>query len=204
MRRDGQDRALPGSARRPAAAPVSDAEFAAAIGRLGPFEPAPDLAVAVSGGADSLALTLLADRWARACGGRITALTVDHRLRAESGDEARRVGAMLGARGIAHEILVWHGPYPLHDLQAAARAARYRLLGDWCRARHVLHLLTAHHQDDQAETLLLRLGRGSGLAGLAGMAPLVEEAHWRLLRPLLDLPAARLRATLEQTGQDWI
>jgi tRNA(Ile)-lysidine synthase len=78
------------------------------------------------------------------------------------------------------------------------------LLGGWCRDHGVLHLLTAHHQDDQAETLLLRLGRGSGLAGLAGMAPVVEAEDFRLLRPLLDIPAAELRATLQADGQSWI
>jgi tRNA(Ile)-lysidine synthase len=77
------------------------------------------------------------------------------------------------------------------------------LLGEWCRANHLLHLLTAHHQDDQAETLLLRLGRGSGLAGLAGIAPVVEDGYVRLLRPLLDMPAARLRGTLRGVGQVW-
>jgi tRNA(Ile)-lysidine synthase len=190
---------------RPASdAPLDDAEFAAAMARVGPFEPAPDLAVAVSGGADSLALTLLADRWARARGGSVVALTVDHRLRPDSAAEAVRVGAWLAERGIRHEILVWAGPYPLHDLQAAARAARYRLLGQWCRQASRLHLLTAHHQDDQAETLILRLGRGSGLAGLAAMAPIVEERHHRLLRPLLAVPSRRLRATLTALGQDWI
>ena len=191
-------------ARSAAGTPLDDTAFAAALDRLGPFEPSPQLAVAVSGGADSLALTLLAHRWARARGGGITALTVDHRLRPESAAEADRVGIWLGTRGIRHEILVWHGPYPLNDLQAAARAARYRLLAQWCRREHCLHLLTAHHQDDQAETLILRLGRGSGLNGLAAMAPIVEEAHHRLLRPLLDVPAARLRATLVDLGQDWI
>jgi tRNA(Ile)-lysidine synthase len=184
--------------------PLTDAEFAGAMARLGPFEPGPMLAVAVSGGADSLALTLLADRWVRARGGSLAALTVDHRLRPEATDEAVSVGRALAARGIDHQVLVWHGPYPRHDVQAAARDARYRLLGDWCRRRGALHLLTAHHQDDQAETLLLRLGRGSGLAGLAGMAPVVEDRHFRLLRPLLDMPSARLRATLEKFEQGWI
>jgi tRNA(Ile)-lysidine synthase len=178
--------------------------FDQAMSRLGPFEPAPVLAVAVSGGADSLALTLLADRWARARKGAVIGLTVDHRLRPDSAAEAETVAHILGAHGIRHESLVWHGPYPLHDLQAAARAARYRLLGFWCREHSVLHLLTAHHQDDQAETLLLRLGRGSGLAGLAGMAPIAEAGPVRLLRPLLESPAARLRRMLMDIGQDWI
>jgi tRNA(Ile)-lysidine synthase len=186
------------------ASPVSDAEFAAAVERLGPFEAEPHLAIAVSGGADSLALTLLADRWARSRGGRITGLTVDHGLRRESAAEARRVGDWLAARGIAHEILVWTGPRPGGDIQAAAREARYALLQAWCRAHGVLHLLVAHHAEDQAETLLLRLARGSGLAGLAAMAPIVERPDFRLLRPLLDQPRDRLRAVLAAFGQDWI
>ncbi len=188
----------------PAALPVSAAEFAAAMARLGGFEPRPILAVGVSGGADSLALMRLCDEWARAAGGRAIGLTVDHRLRPESAEEARCTAAWLGAAGIAHHILTWDGPYPLHGLPAAARAARYRLLGDWCRRNGVLHLAVAHHRDDQAETLLMRLGRGSGLAGLAGMAPLVEAAHYRLLRPLLAFPASRLVATLVAAGQNWV
>jgi tRNA(Ile)-lysidine synthase len=184
--------------------PLDDAGFAARMARVGPFEPAPDLAIAVSGGADSLALALLADRWARAQGGGIVALTVDHRLRPDSAAEAAQVARWLAARGIRHETLVWHGPYPLQDLQAAARAARYRLLGDWCRRHGRLHLLVAHHEDDQAETLILRLGRGSGLNGLAAMAPIVEDGPYRLLRPLLTLPSARLKATLAAAGQAWI
>ena len=204
----GRDRTDP-SLRRPGAEaarqpPLDDQEFAAAMAAVGPFEPCPELAVAVSGGADSLALALLADRWARARSGNIVALTVDHRLRPESAAEAVQVGEWLGTRGIRHEILVWDGPYPIHDLQAAARVARYRLLGQWCRRANVLHLLTAHHMDDQAETLILRLGRGSGLAGLAGMAPIVEDGHYRLVRPLLTVAAQRLRATLTALDQIWV
>src|SRR5207248_5640066 len=89
------------------------------------------LAVAVSGGADSLALAILADRWARERGGAICALTVDHRLRPESGDEIRRLRAWLSARGIRHEVLVWTGEKPRTGIQEAARLARYRLLGGW-------------------------------------------------------------------------
>ena len=184
--------------------PLADEEFAALMARFAPYEPAPHLAVACSGGADSLALAFLAARWARVAGGRVTALTVDHRLRRESAAEAAQTHAWLGAHGIAHETLVRDGPPLSGDVQAAARAARYGLLEAWCERAAVLHLLTAHHRDDQAETFLLRLGRGSGLDGLAGAAALVEHGACRVLRPLLPVPRARLAATLRAVGQDWI
>ena len=184
--------------------PLSDADFAVRLDRLGPFERAPRLAIAVSGGADSMALALLADAWARHRGGGITALTVDHRMRPEAAAEARQVGAWLAARGVAQETLVWEGPHPPSDIQAAARAARYRLLEGWCAARGVLHLLTAHHREDRAETFWLRLARGSGLDGLAGIAAEAERPDCRVLRPLLDVPPDRLRARLRLEGQTWI
>jgi tRNA(Ile)-lysidine synthase len=171
---------------------------------LGPFERTPDLAVAVSGGPDSLALCLLAAHWARLRGGAVTALTVDHGLRPESAAEADQVGAWLAPRGIAHQVLPWHGPKPQSGIQAAAREARYRLLADWCRTNGVLHLLLAHHLDDQAETVALRSLRQSGPDGLAGMAPVREIAGLRLLRPLLAVPKRRLIATLRAAGQSWI
>lgn len=183
--------------------PLTPAEFDASMARLGPFEAAPRLAVAVSGGADSMALALLAADWAAARGGSVVALTVDHGLRPGSGAEAAEVGGRLAALGIAHEVLHWEGPKPAADLQAAAREARYRLLGDRCRAGGVLHLLLAHHRDDQAETLLLRLGRGSGVDGLAAMAPVQETPWGRLLRPLLGVARERLAATLAARGQGW-
>ncbi|HLY54193.1 MAG TPA: tRNA lysidine(34) synthetase TilS [Stellaceae bacterium] len=183
---------------------ITAEEFAAALATFSPFEPAPRIAVAVSGGADSMALVLLADSWARAQGGSTVALTVDHCLRAESGAEARQVGGWLQARGIEHHTLTWAGSHPERDLQAAARKARYELLETWCREQHVLHLMTAHHRDDQAETLLLRLGRGSGLLGMGAMASCVEHQDLRVLRPLLGMPAERLRTTLTAAGQDWL
>ncbi len=183
---------------------LSDDEFQARLDRLGPFERRPLLAVAVSGGADSLALALLADRWARRRAGGIVALTVDHRLRPESTVEARQVGAWLKARAIPHRILTWKGPHPESGVQAAARAARYRLLEGWCEAHGCLHLLTAHHQEDQAETFWLRLARGSGVDGLAGMASVTPRPTCRILRPFLDVAPARLRAVLIAAGQTWV
>lgn len=186
------------------AAPVSDDDFAHLMAPFGPFEAAPRLGVAVSGGADSLALGLLAADWARERGGEAVAFTVDHGLRPESGGEAGRVAEWLAARGVRHHVLVWEGDKPAAGLQAAARAARYRLLGEACAARGILHLLVAHHREDQAETLLLRLGRGSGLDGLAAMAPERPTPWGRVLRPLLSVGRARLVATLEVRGQEWI
>ena len=186
------------------APPLDATAFAWLMAPLGPFESRPFLAVAVSGGADSLALCLLADGWARARDGHVTALTVDHGLRVEASAEAARVGDWLAARGIRHHILAWRPPADLRNVQAMARAARYRLLLDWCGVAGCLHLLTAHHREDQAETLLLRLARGSGLDGLAAMAPCRETVSCRLLRPLLAVPRGRLTASLREVGQSWI
>ncbi len=183
---------------------LDDARFAALMAPLGPFEARPGLAVAVSGGPDSLALGLLADHWARRQGGAVVGLIVDHGLRPESAAEALQTGAWLTARRIPWQILSWTGAKPTVGIQAAARTARYRLLGDWCRAAGVLHLLTAHHLDDQAETVALRQGRASGPDGLAGMAAVRELAGLRLLRPLLAVPKTALLAYLRALGQPWL
>lgn len=180
------------------------AAFERLMAPLGPFEAAPVLAVAVSGGRDSMALALLADAWARARGGAVVALTVDHALRRESAAEAAQVAAWMAARGIAHETLVWTGDKPATGIQEAARDARHRLLAAACRRRGLLHLCLAHQRDDQAETLLFRLAHGSGPDGLAGMAPVRHVDDVRLLRPLLDVPRATLTATCLGFGQAWI
>ncbi len=184
--------------------PVSRQEFASLMEAFAPFEAAPHIAVAVSGGADSMGLCLLAQDWARDRGGRVTALTVDHGLRAASADEARRVGRWMGRAGVAHQTLVWPGDKPSSGIQAAARRARYKLMNDWCRDAGVLHLLLGHHRRDQAETFLMRLGRGSGPDGLAAMPAIAESGFGRLLRPVLGLAPERLKAVLMERGQDWI
>jgi len=184
--------------------PITASDFALRFNLLGPFEPRPALAVAVSGGADSLALCLLAARWATRRGGTAVGLVVDHGLRPEARFEARQVTRWLAARGVACRVLRWRGSKPATGLAAAAREARYALLADWCRRHGRLHLLLAHHREDQAETLLFRLGRGSGLDGLAAMAAVSERGGVRLLRPLLDLPKARLAATLQAVDQPWV
>lgn len=163
----------------------------------------PRLAVATSGGADSLALCLLAAQWASSRNGSLTALTVDHGLRPEAMAEAREIGFWLRERRIDHRILPWLGSKPTTGIQQAARHARYQLLSDWCRKNRVLHLLLGHQCDDQAETLLLRLSRGSGFDGLAAMPAIVERDGVRNLRPLLGAPHAALTATLERLRQPW-
>ena len=191
------------------AAPVDPRAFEALLAPLGPFEPSPRLAVALSGGPDSLALCLLADWWARERRGRVFGLTVDHRLRPESGAEAAQVRRWLAARHIAHRTLRWSGERPDSRIQEAARAARFSLLTGWCRRAGVLHLLLGHQREDQAETVLQRLARGSGIDGLAAMASVrlataSEGGSVRLLRPLLTVPRDRLTATLGLWGQPWI
>ena len=203
----------PATSGAPEGKPLSQAEFAQLMASAGPFEPAPHLALAISGGADSMALCLLAAAWAKRRKGRVTALTVNHRLRPESGAEAKQVGRWLRQRGIDHHILEWRGAKPKTGVQAAARAARLGLLAAWCGRHHVLHLLSGHQLEDQAGTLLLRLAAGSGGDGLAAM-PLVQDvavlgrgrvgdASLRLIRPLLTVPGGRLQAHLHGAGQAW-
>ncbi|MGB0749176.1 MAG: tRNA lysidine(34) synthetase TilS [Magnetospiraceae bacterium] len=184
--------------------PVSDGLFAELMAALAPFETRPHLAVAVSGGADSLALAILAHRWATQRDGTVSALIVDHGLRPTSARESQATKSLLSGLGIDAHILPWRGAKPVTGIQAAARAARYDLLEAWCREQGVLHLLTGHHRDDQIETYAIRLASNSGPMGLSGMSPLREMAAVRLLRPLLSVPKTRLRDTVEKEGLSWI
>jgi tRNA(Ile)-lysidine synthase len=185
-----------------AAEPVSAAAFADAMAALGPFEPAPHLALAVSGGADSLALATLAAAWLAARGGRGTALTVDHGLRPAAAAEAAWVADAVHRLGLAHRTLTWR-PAGRRATQARARDARYRLMEDAAADLGCLHLLLGHHREDNARTVAMRRRRAAG-PGLAGMPAVRELDRVRVLRPLLDVPRARLRATAATLGRGWI
>jgi len=169
---------------------------------LAPLKAFPRVALAVSGGPDSLALMHFA-AWCRAAersGPEPLVLTVDHGLRASSRDEALMVGRMASSLRLPHTILTWDAGTHSTNLQARARTARYDLMAAHCQASDIPALVTAHHLDDQAETFLMRLKRGSGLDGLAAIP---ERGVWGgvvLLRPLLDVPKARLIATLADKG----
>jgi tRNA(Ile)-lysidine synthase len=174
------------------------------MARLGPFGPAPALAIAVSGGPDSLALALLARDWARDQAGSVLGLVVDHALRPASAAEARLTLARLAGQGIAARILTLHHLHPGPGLAARARAARHAALTRACAEAGILHLLLGHHRRDQAETWRMRTRAGSGPRGLAAMAGLVEHHHLRLLRPLLATAPGDLRALLAGQGIGWV
>lgn len=178
--------------------------FAGALSALGPFEPEPRLAVGVSGGADSMALALLADDWVRQCGGSLLALVVDHGLRQELAVEASATVQRLASRGIAARLLRISGLTRGSALAERARAARMQMLTAACAEAGILHLLLGHHAADQAETVLIRELGGSGPIGLAGMAPLVETPTVRILRPLLAMPPGELRQSLVEAGMRWV
>lgn len=161
------------------------------------------IVAAVSGGPDSVALLHLIARW-RPSGLPLTVATVDHGLRAESGEEAALVARLSNALGLTHHILPWTGAKPAHGLQEAAREARYALLTSLARTCGASHLVTAHTLDDQAETVLMRLSRGSGLAGLAGMRPVVERNGLLHVRPLLAWPKSALVALCQREGWPFV
>ena len=177
------------------AQPVSRAEANELLAEL---VSATAVVLAVSGGPDSTALLFLAARWrkARRRGPKLLAVTVDHGLRKEAAAEARQVARLARTLGVAHRILRWTGSKPKSGLQEKARMTRYRLLSEAAAKAGAAHILTAHTLEDQAETVLMRLLRGSGPTGLCGMARQTRLGELTLTRPLLGIPKARLLATL--------
>ena len=193
--------------------PIRDDELAGLFDHLRRYS---TLIVAVSGGADSTALLHLLGRWGRShtaavpdlpCPAVIAA-SVDHGLRPESAAEALAVARQAVMLGLPHRTLIWEHAQetPTAAVQVTAREARYRLLETLALAHPTPALVTAHHQDDQAETLLMRLARGSGLDGLAGIRRSRPAYGFQLVpreRPLLGIPKARLGSTLRVAGLTW-
>lgn len=186
---------MPGDDKSPISATQAHAIFA-------PWKALPAVVLAVSGGPDSVALLWLAARWRSKLkrGPRLIAVTVDHGLRDEAAREAREVKRLAKTLEVEHRTLRWRGAKPKTGVPAAAREARYALLAKAARASGATYVATAHTQDDQAETLLMRLLRGSGIAGLAAMAAETERDGVWLARPLLETSKAQLIATLKAAG----
>ena len=178
-------------------APIADRELSILFSDFSDFS---RVILAVSGGPDSTALLSLAARWraGRQNGPVLVAATIDHRLRREAKKEAAAVARLAKRLKIPHHTLVWAGKKPKTGLQEAARAARYSLLLGLARKVDADAIATAHTRDDQAETILHRIARGSGISGLAGIRRQRERDGIVLLRPLLDVPKTRLVATLRQ------
>ena len=179
-------------------------DFSGVLARLLP-DPAPrKIAVAVSGGVDSLCLCLFVQAWAKSCGVQVVALTVDHLLRAASSDEARQVHSWLTGRGMEHHILVWEkSSYP-KNIQNSARQARYDLLQEWCLANEVQYVLVGHNAQDQFETILQRLAHHSGVMGLAGIEEIVRHDQITLIRPLLRYSRQEITESMIHFQQEWI
>lgn len=179
---------------------------------LAPLAAWPLVMLAVSGGPDSLALLHIYARWRTlggAAGQSAIVATVDHGMRPEARAEAEFVASQAQSLGLAHETLAWLGGKPSSGRQQAARVARYQLMGERLARENATPraIVTAHTLDDQAETVLMRLARGSGLDGLAAMTPqrnLTPGSDISIVRPLLGVPGARLKATLRAQGRTWI
>ena len=181
--------------------PVSATEAKSLFSGLEQFSA---LVLAVSGGPDSTALMVLAARWRKSLKNKpaLLAVTIDHGLRKEAKREAAATGRLARKLGISHRTLRWSGAKPKTGLQQAARNARYRLLAEAARKAKAAHIVTAHTRDDQAETVVIRMSRGSGVTGLSAMARMSNlpgdgAGQLKLVRPLLDIPKSRLIATLK-------
>ncbi len=166
--------------------------------------PTQTLVVGVSGGADSLALTLLTKLYAHSKGYGLQTVTIDHQLRPESAAEAQWVGQTLRSLEIAHQTVVWSHACDLNRHHERARTARYQLLLDFCQTQLDPVLLTAHHQQDQVETILMRLLKGSGPAGVQGIQASRCQAGVAIVRPLLAVTPEALRGYLKAKGLAWV
>jgi len=197
--------------------------FDQAMGQLTGPQPPQIIGVSVSGGGDSMALMHLAARWAKGAGVKLAVATIDHGLRPQSAGEAAMVARAAAALNLPHDTLKWTGWDGQGNLQDAARRARTRLLAHW--RGPIRHILTGHTADDQAETFLMRLARGSGVEGLSAMrahrhitdadidtdtdtdtttGATTDAGGFAILRPLLEMRRAELRDYLRAQAIPWV
>lgn len=162
------------------------------------------IAVAVSGGIDSLSLLLIANDWAKNNGAKVVGITVDHQLREESENEAKYVSDLAKKFNIEHHILTWQGEKPKNNVESVARENRYRMISEFCRENEINYVLIAHHLQDQAETFFIRLFRGSGLDGLSSMKQITNMNNITIIRPLLKTKREYLKQYLENKNIKWI
>ncbi len=182
----------------------ADADILSSVRAQFHAAPPARLGVAVSGGGDSIALLHILAKCFDADQVELFAATVDHGLRREAADEARQVSELARSLGISHETLKWQGWDGTGNLQDQARQARYRLLGDWAKSHAIAILAVGHTADDQAETVLMRLGRAAGVTGLAAM-PVRRTLHGiTVFRPLLGIGREELRTYLLENEVSWI
>jgi tRNA(Ile)-lysidine synthase len=163
-----------------------------------------NLAVAVSGGADSMFLTLITKQWAKKHKKQLVCLIVDHKLRKESSVEAKAVKDFLKSQGLACHILTWEGEKPKSNISNLARNKRYELLTDFCLQKNIQHLLVAHTKNDQAETVLMRIQRGSGIDGLSVMSHTRKLKNVNLIRPLLNINRTEIEMELTKAKWLWV
>jgi tRNA(Ile)-lysidine synthase len=188
-----------------ASRPLTATEFDSLMQGCGSFPEPPRFAVACSGGPDSIALAFLLQDWVSPRGGTLHAITIDHQLRAESGVEASQVKQWCAEKSISHTTLVWKKDSALHSaIHQQARKARYELLRHACAKHNIDVLFLGHHADDQAETVLMRFLKGSGIDGLAGMPRTRLTNGLTLVRPLLPVPKLWLEHTCEARGWNFV
>lgn len=169
-----------------------------------PYITSSRFAVAVSGGADSLALCIMLKKWAENNNLQMVALTVDHQLRNNSAEEAQQVHTWLDTHGIQHEVLTWQHEEIVSNLQEHARHARYKLLTEYCTSQNISCIFFAHHALDQYETFFMRLAHASGASGLTCMSTVTQHNGVNIIRPLLDVAPDKLKHYLKSQNQPWI
>jgi len=182
----------------------SYAEFEKHMTALGPFSKDQPIGVGVSGGKDSMVLSYFLSQWAYRQGRQCYFLTIDHRLRPESRQEALFVHQFLRQQGLHHHILTWDSGVPTAGIQDKARKARYKLIHEWCFRHQIKTFFTAHHFQDQVETFLYRLSCHSTLTGLAGMSAKKDVYGVHILRPLLTMSPQTFSRLLSHVDWPWI